>query len=210
MPTTDVASAIGNLTASLREPLLVVLAGSNGAGKTTFYERFLANLPMRFINADRIAAALSPGDPDAATVQATRLAETMRRDLVRRGESFVMETVFSDPAGAKLGLLRDAQAKGYAVVLLFIGIESPSLSAARVAQRLERGGHDVPDDRVISRFPRTLANLRAALAFVDVALRLDNSSSRDPYRPVATWRSGREVSRAADAPSWLGGSAPRP
>jgi len=191
------------LLAGLREPLLVVVAGSNGAGKTTFYERYLSRLPMRFVNADRIAATLSPADPVSMTVAATTLAEAMRRDLVHRRESFVMETVFSDPAGAKLDFLRDAQRRGYAIVLLFVGLESAELSAARVAERVAQGGHDVPDDRLRARYPRTLANLRLALAFVDAAILLDNSSTRAPYRPVATWRAGRLEREAPDPPAWL-------
>lgn len=197
--TTDFARAF----AGLHEPLLVVIAGSNGAGKTTFHERYLSRLPLRFVNADRIAAALSPRDPSASVVQATRLAETMRLDLVGRRESFVMETVFSDPVGAKQDFLRGAQRQGYTVVLLFVGLDSAELSAARVAERVALGGHDVPDDRLATRYPRTLANLRGALAFVDVAILLDNSSARDPYRVVGTWRGGRRESVAADAPSWL-------
>ncbi len=198
MPTTEFATALRGLS----EPLLVVLAGSNGAGKTTFHERYLALLPMRFVNADRIAAALSPGNPDAVTARATRYADAMRRDLVERRESFIMETVFSDPVGDKIEFIRDAQRRGFAVILLFIGIASAELSAARVAGRVAHGGHDVPDDRLIARYPRTLANLRAALAFVDVAILLDNSSSHEPYRWVAIWRSGSVESRAPVAPSW--------
>lgn len=192
----------GRTLTGLREPLLVVLAGSNGAGKTTFYERFLARLPMRFVNADRIAAALAPLDPMAATGAATRLAEAMRHDLLQRRESFVMETVFSDPVGAKLDFLHDAQRRGFAIVLLFVGLQSAELSAARVAERVALGGHDVPEDRIVARFPRTLANLRGALGFVDVAVVLDNSSARSPYRLIATWRGGRQEYRVADPPSW--------
>jgi predicted ABC-type ATPase len=192
----------GRTLASLREPLLLVLAGSNGAGKTTFYERFLSRLPMRFVNADRIAASLSPLDPMASTAAATRLAETMRQDLMQRRESFIMETVFSDPVGAKLDFLRHAQRQGFTIVLLFVGLESAELSSARVAERVALGGHDVPEDRIVARFSRTLSNLRAALGFVDVAILLDNSSTRAPYRRVAIWRAGRLENQVPDPPSW--------
>jgi predicted ABC-type ATPase len=189
---------------ALDEPLLVVIAGSNGAGKTTFYERFLAGLPLRFVTADRIAHALSPGDPDRATVAATRLAAAMRHDLVARRESFITETVFSDPVGDKVRWMRGAQPQGYSVVLLFVGIASAELSAARVAGRVVHGGHDVPDDRLRDRYPRTLANLRAAVTFIDVAILLDNSDARDPYRPVATWRAGEAEYHCGEdeRPAW--------
>lgn len=158
---------------------------------------------MRVVNADRISATLSPADPASMTMAATTLAKAIGRDLVQRRESFVMETEFPDPAGAELDLLRDAQRRGYAIVLLFVGLESAELSAARVAERVAQGGHDVPDDRLLTRYPRTLANQRLALAFVDVAMLLDNSSARTPYRPVATWRAGRLESESPDPPSWL-------
>jgi predicted ABC-type ATPase len=118
-----------------------------------------------------------------------------------------METVFSDRKGTKLEELRDAQRQGYAVVLIFIGIVSRELSEARVQGRVAHGGHDVQRELIRERFPRTLANLRRALAFVDVALLLDNSSADEPYRWVATWEGGKPVQEAVALPAWYPHSA---
>jgi hypothetical protein len=83
--------------------------------------------------------------------------------------------------------LQDAQAAGYTVFLVFIGIDNPELVVARVIQRVEDGGHDVPDVKIRSRFPRTLVNLQQAVPFVDFAYLFDNSSYDEPYRLVAAF-----------------------
>jgi predicted ABC-type ATPase len=187
---------------AIDQPRLVVIAGPNGAGKTTFYETFLASLPLPFVNADRIARTLAPEDPASIAYGAAEVADRERRELLALRRSFIMETVFSDPAGDKLGFLRDAQAAGYAVILLFVGIESPDLSILRVTQRVLEGGHDVPPDKLQQRFPRTQRNLAAALRFVAVAAVFDNSSLDQPYRHVATWHDGHEIFRDPAAPAW--------
>src|SRR3954471_5587840 len=143
--------------------VLVVVGGPNGAGKTTFVETFLDPLGIRTVNPDAIARALFPGSPEDAAYEATRAAEAVRADLLDRGVSFCMETVFSDPTGAKLAFIEEARRRGYVVILIFIGLESSALSAARVMQRTEQGGHDVPDEKIVSRFLRALANLGKAL-----------------------------------------------
>lgn len=109
------------------------------------------------------------------------------------GLSFCTETVFSDPVGAKLRLLEEARTRGFAVFLVFIGLDSPSLAVARVKQRAQHGGHDVSDEKLHARFPRTLANLRTAVPIVDEAFLFDNSSYDTPYRVVAVYVGGRLV-----------------
>jgi predicted ABC-type ATPase len=183
-------------------PLLLVLAGSNGAGKTKFYEQWLAGLRLPFVDADVIGRRF--GLTAASQVyEAARLAEQQRRELLALGVSFCMETVFSDAANQKLDFLRETQAAGYTIVLIFIGIESAELSSARVAERVAAGGNDVPDDKLKARFARTLRNLKAALKFVDLAIPLDNSSADVPFRHVATWESGRRRFAATPVPAWL-------
>lgn len=113
-----------------------------------------------------------------------------------------METVFSDPYGAKVEFLREARSKGYLVFLVFIGLDSPELAVSRVMQRTEAGGHDVPDDKIVARFPRTMEKLRVAIAFVDHALVFDNSSADEPYRLVAEFEGGTLV-RQQRHPAWF-------
>ena len=89
-------------------PSLVVLAGPNGAGKSTFYRTYLRESGIKFLNADDIAAKVGLSVGDAA-----RAADALRAELLNTGESFITETVFSDPVGAKLQFMKDALARGY-------------------------------------------------------------------------------------------------
>jgi len=188
------------------EPVLVFLAGSNGAGKSTFFKDYLQPLGLPFINADEIARVLREASPPAKAEDVDRLAfekaEELRHSLMAGRLSFCTETVFSDPQGAKLEFLKEARASGYAVFLVFIGLSDPDLSIARVMQRVEGGGHDIPDDKIRGRYPRTLANLRAAIPIVDEAFLFDNSSDRDPFRLVAVYSEGQVVRRVDPLPAW--------
>jgi predicted ABC-type ATPase len=189
--------------------LLVFLAGPNGAGKSTFFEAYLAQLGIPFVNADRFARLLRDGDPGAGADDVDRRAfeetEKLRRAFVDAELSFCTETVFSDPAGAKLTLLRRARQRGFTIFLVFVGLSGPDLSVARVAQRVREGGHDVADAKLERRFPRTLKNLAAAIPLVDEAFLFDNSSAAAPFRPVAHYVAGALVTRHPPIPPWAQG-----
>jgi predicted ABC-type ATPase len=181
-----------------QRPILVAVAGPNGAGKTTFHHAHLEPAGLRFINADVLA-----GDLGLDAYAAAKVAEALRHELVKRKESFVFETVFSDPVGEKLAFLREAAKAGYTVVLCFIGISDPELSEQRVAMRVSQGGHDVPAEKLKSRFPRTLANLRAAIRVLPHVLIYDNSDLRHPFRRVAEFEQGRPAFQSKPLPKWL-------
>ena len=181
------------------EPFVIVLAGPNGAGKSTFYELFLEGVPAPFVNADRIARSVLRDRP-AADYEAARIAEAERRRLVAERQSFIMETVFSDPAGDKVRLLAQAHGDGWFVGLVYIGLDRPGISAARVAHRVRNGGHGVPAAKIAPRYRRSLVNLRKALRFVDHAWLYDNSLA--PYRRIAEVARGRTLWRAAAPPGW--------
>jgi predicted ABC-type ATPase len=180
-----------------RRPIIVVLAGPNGAGKSTFFHAHLAIFGMRFINADILAREL--GLEARETIAA---ADALRADLIRQGESFITETVFSDPVGAKLGVFTAAMTQGYTVVLFYIGISGPERSEQRVAMRVSQGGHDVPLDRLIARFPRTLVNLRAAVQALSTVLVYDNDDLRSPYRLIARYEQGQLEWESKEPPGW--------
>lgn len=179
-------------------PQLVVLAGPNGAGKSTFYDAFLAGSPLPFLNADQLAA-----ETGIDSFEAARILDATRDQMIESGLGFITETVFSDPQGQKLAMLRKAIDAGFDATLIYIGIASSELSARRVDQRIAIGGHDVPRDRIVARFARSLTNLARALAFVPTVQLYDNSSADEPYRPVATFERGRLVSRMrGKLPGW--------
>jgi predicted ABC-type ATPase len=200
-PAGGVGERIRN-TLATADRVLVVVAGPNGAGKSTFVDAFLTPTGLHVVNPDQIAKALAPDDPDSMAYQAAQAADTVRSDLVTRGVSFCMETVFSDPEGAKLAFLRQARAQHYVVLLVFIGLDTGELAIARVVERVEAGGHDVPDAKILARFPRTLQNLTQALAFVDHAFLFDNSSAKEPFRFVAEFSNGARVRRGKRRPQW--------
>jgi predicted ABC-type ATPase len=179
-------------------PIIVALAGPNGAGKTTFYGAHLERAALRFVNADDLARELGISAYDAADA-----AKRLREALVEQRESFVFETVFSDPVGEKLEFLRRASSLGYTVVLCFIGLESPELSDERVAMRVLQGGHDVPADKIVARYPRTLENLRRAIRELPHLLVFDNSDLGRPFRKVAQFELGKPVELDPAPPRWL-------
>jgi len=181
-----------------QRPVIVALAGPNGAGKTTLYKAHLQNAGLRFVNADVLAQELRI-EPYAAA----RVADTLRKELMKQRESFVFETVFSDPVGEKRAFLKSAAEAGYNTILCFIAIATHQVSEERVAMRLSQGGHDVPSEKIIQRFPRILENLKAALRELPRVWVFDNSDLRTPYRLVAVYESGRQVKLHRPVPRWL-------
>ena len=181
-----------------QRPVVVALAGPNGAGKTTFYHAFLEPTQLRFVSADVLAEALRLEPYDAA-----ELANAIRQQLFVERESFIFETVFSDPVGDKLGFLKTAAKEGYTVVLCFIGLPSPDVSEQRVAMRVSQGGHDVPSLKLVERFPRTLANLERAIRDLPHVWVFDNGDLEEPFRKVAVFQNGRRVEVHPPIPDWL-------
>jgi predicted ABC-type ATPase len=182
-----------------RRPLLVAIAGSTGAGKTTFYmARLRDELGLPFVNADEIAR-----EHQLDPYLAAELADRTRREHLRMGESFVFETVFSDPEGAKLEFLLEAVERGYHVVLCFIALPSVGDSDQRVAMRVLQGGHDVPYAKLEARFPRTLHNLQRALSELPNVIVYDNSALDHPYREVLRIVDHFPVELGQPPPRWL-------
>jgi len=110
--------------------------------------------------------------------------------------------VFSDPEGEKLSFLQRAAAEGYSVILFFIGVASADVSEVRVLQRVASGGHDVPPDKVHSRFPRALANLQRATRALPHVVVYDNSNPGAPFQLVALFTDGQLVTSHPPIPGW--------
>ena len=155
---------------------IVIIAGPNGAGKTTFAHEFLPNeadCPI-FINADLIAAGLSPFQPEAAAFRAGRLLVEEISVHVRRGDSFAFETTLS---GLRyIRLIPSWRRSGYHVKLIFISLATPELAIARVAARVAQGGHNVPAAVIRRRFSAGFRNFENRYKMlVDAWVRYDNS-----------------------------------
>jgi predicted ABC-type ATPase len=181
-----------------RRPIVVAIAGPNGAGKSTFFEAHLKSSGLRFLNADAVARELAVDAYEAA-----RIITALRTELVNQRESFIFETVFSDPVGDKLSFLKNAAQSGYAVVLCFVGIAGAETSEQRVAMRVSHGGHDVPPEKLVERFPRTLTNLAAAIRELPCVLVFDNDDLKTPFRQVAAFTNGQARQLNEPIPPWF-------
>ena len=179
---------------------LWLLAGGNGAGKSTFYRTRLEPLGMAFINADVLAQQLFPDEAEERSYEAAKIAETMRLDLLNEGRSFCFETVFSHPS--KIDFVAKAKTLGYEIVLVYIHLETASLNQARVSQRVSEGGHHVPDEKVISRIPRVIQNIKQALPLFNVSYVLDNSRLDNPFQQVAVIKQGWIEFAKEPFPTW--------
>jgi predicted ABC-type ATPase len=182
----------------LERPIIVALAGPNGAGKSTFYNAHLKSAGLPFLNADETARLLGVDAYEAAKIIAD-----MRNNLFSRRESFIFETVLSDPVGDKIAFLRAAAESDYTVVLIFIGICLPALSEQRVGMRVAQGEHDVPLEKIRSRFPRTLANLKLALEQLPFVIVYDNTDLMHPYEKIALFENGKAVFLKTPVPRWF-------
>ncbi|HEY0200655.1 MAG TPA: zeta toxin family protein, partial [Burkholderiaceae bacterium] len=138
-------------------PVFYLLAGPNGAGKSSLYYAAVADglIPaaLEFVNADLYEAAhlQHMADRQARSEQARQWADGRRAELLGLGQSFVSETVFSHPS--KLVLIEEARASGFTVVLFVVCLDNPQRLLARVRQRVGEGGHDVPAERILARYP---------------------------------------------------------
>jgi len=179
---------------------LWLLAGGNGAGKSTFYRTRLQPLDLPFVNADIIARELYPDAPEEHSYDAARIAEEIRYGLLREGRGFCFETVFSHPS--KIDFVAHAKTLGYQVILVFIHLKSAELNKARISQRLESGGHHVPDEKVEQRIPRLLKHIKTVIPLCDQVHVLDNSSARNPFKPVMVIRDGKIKVQQSTVPEW--------
>lgn len=137
---------------------VIIIAGPNGAGKTTLARTLLAPLKdsIRFINADYIAAGLSPFDPELVAIRAGKIMLEEVRNCFHRGESFAIETTLAGKGYLKhIKRWREA---GYQVSLIFLSLNNVNISIERVARRVSQGGHHIPTPVIQRRFKAGLAN----------------------------------------------------
>ena len=159
---------------------LYIIGGSNGAGKTTFAREFLPVYVhcSRFVNPDLIAAGLSPFNLAAVASRAGRLMLEEVERLIRTGVSFAFESTLSGKA--YLRYIRQARAAGYRIHIFYLWIPDPALAVARIRDRVEGGGHDVPEIDVRRRYGRTLQNFFHAYRPLADTVHFFNNSSEEP------------------------------
>lgn len=158
-------------------PWCAIIAGPNGAGKTTFALHYLPSVLgcRSFVNADAIAAGLSPLAPEHERISASRLFLKEIEHYIGKQESFAFETTLSGKS--YLRLIRRLQAKGWQVALFYLWLPDVELSIARVKERVEHGGHAIPEEDIRRRFPRSIKNLQSDYGkLCDITLCFDNSA----------------------------------
>ena len=196
---------------------MMVVAGHNGAGKTTIYKE-----RIRDALADHLDIHLNPDEieleiiedlgADACTKEefallASEEAARLRRQLLDQERNFSFETVFSDSVQDKVNFMAEARRRGYLVVLLAVGLSSIEKSKERVAIRHAKGGHDVPPDRLEGRYPRVLINFAHGARVASLALFMDNSEDwgddgEDTYWDIAFFEEGRLITSEDFPPNW--------
>lgn len=155
-----------------KKPEIVVFAGPNGSGKSTFTELLRPN--MDYINADEIKKNLKCTD-----IEAAKLAEAQREEHLKNNEDFCFETVLS--TDRNLHLLERAKNAGYFIRCYYVLTCDPIINVLRVKGRVAAGGHDVPVEKIISRYKRCLELVKNIIQVCDVCHIYDNSLNK-PYR----------------------------
>jgi predicted ABC-type ATPase len=203
---------------------ILIIAGPNGAGKTTFAKEFLpkeAGCP-EFVNADLIAAGLSPFQPEQVALAAGRLMLVRIDELVRSGKSFAFETTLSTRAW--LRLIPRWKSLGYKVKLYFLSLPNPDFALRRVEARVSQGGHSIPPETVHRRFARGQKNLHCGYIGIvdewsiydgsqDPPLLLENGDNRPPKTLMEdsaeyhTTKDAPRVVKPLDDPDFIGAEA---
>jgi len=164
---------------------IYIISGPNGAGKTTASYTVLPKILQckEFVNADEIARGLSPFNPESVAIEAGRLMLKRISELLQRNESFSIETTLSTRSYFRL--VEKAHSQGYDVTLLFFWLKSPQQAIERVAERVAKGGHDIPKDIIVRRYWEGLDNLfKIYMPIVDTWILVNNGET--PRSIVAT------------------------
>ena len=173
-----VLEIFNNFAAEMREKHLYIISGPNGAGKTTASYSVLPKILQckEFVNADEIARGLSPFNPESVSIEAGRLMLNRIKELLSRNESFSIETTLSTRSYFRL--VEKAHQQGYEVTLLFFWLKSPEQAMERVAERVSKGGHNIPQDIIVRRYYEGIYNLfNIYMSIVDTWVLVNNSET---------------------------------
>ena len=187
------------------KPVLIVIAGPNGSGKTTITTQILQHEWMEdavYVNPDQIAKdKFGDWNSPEAIMQSVKYCETLREDCLRERKSLIFETVLS--ADDKLDYIRRAHDAGFFIRFFFVATSHPSINASRIARRVMKGGHDVPITKVISRYYKSILNCRRVSQIVDRTYIYDNSIDNQEAHLLFRMVDGKVFKRyTADMPEW--------
>ena len=188
----------------MEKPKLLIIAGPNGSGKTSVTDKILKHEWIEgceYINSDNIARDMF-GDwnsPEAVLKAACYAAEA-REKCITNGRSLIFETVLSAPD--KISFVKQAKQNDYFVRLFFIGTDNPQINAARIAYRVQTGGHDVPIPKIISRYSKSITNCGLLVPLVDRLYVYDNSIDNAFPQLLFRTSSGKLTKQYAPIRDW--------
>ena len=187
------------------KPVLIVIAGPNGSGKTTITSKILRHEWLEgavYVNPDQVAQdRFGDWNSPEAVLQAAQYCEEQREECLRQGQSLIFETVLS--SDGKVDFIRRAHEAGYFIRIFFVSTAHPAINAARIAQRVMEGGHDVPISKVISRYYKSILNCKRVAAIADRVYVYDNSVDDAEARLLFRMTDGRPFKRYTnDIPEW--------
>ena len=174
-----------------RQPICYIIAGPDGAGKTTFALQYLPKIVScnNFINADEIAKGVSPLNFEACLLQASKIFLQALNKKLENKKNFAFETTLS--GRSYLTKIPEWQKDGWKIVLIYLFIPSAEFSALRVQQRFEQGGHNVPADAIVRRYPKSVKNLFLYSEVCDQTLCFNNK--RGDVKPVFEKKQGQQI-----------------
>ncbi|MBI2895773.1 MAG: zeta toxin family protein [Deltaproteobacteria bacterium] len=187
------------------KPVLLVIGGPNGSGKTTVTARLREERwseGVEYLNPDEVARdRFGDWNSPQAVLSAAQWTDARREELLGLGEGIAFETVLSTTT--KVDFLRRAKDRGYFVRVFFIGTSDPRINAARIAGRVMEGGHTVPIEKIVTRYVRSMANLSAVLRLSDRVYVFDNSIDDEEARLCARTVDGQLRKIYGELPEWV-------
>lgn len=189
----------------MKKPVLIVIAGPNGSGKTTITRRVIRHEwadTCEYINPDEVAQNMFGDWNNADAVRkAVEYCDTRREELLTLQNDFIFETVLSSEG--KVEFLKRASEAGYFIRVFFVCTETPAINAMRVAKRVMEGGHDVPIQKIISRYQKSLVNMVKVMHFADRTYFYDNSVDNQDAQPLFRTVDGKLAKQYVDTlPQW--------
>lgn len=193
------------MVAPQHKPILIVIAGPNGSGKTTITTQILHHDWMEdaiYINPDQIAKdKFGDWNSREAIMQSVNYCEALREECLRERKSLIFETVLS--AEDKIDYIRRAHEAGFFIRVFFVATSHPSINASRIAKRVMKGGHDVPITKIISRYNKSIFNCRRISRMVDRTYVYDNSIDDHEARLLFRMVDGKLFKHYTDnLPEW--------
>ena len=191
--------------AKIHKPVLIVIAGPNGSGKTSVTSKLLHHEWMEdaiYVNPD-IVAQEKFGDWNSpeAIMQSVKYCEHLREKCLAEKHSLIFETVLS--VEDKVDFIRRAHEAGFFIRLFFVCTKTPQINAARIAKRVMEGGHDVPIMKIISRYQKSIINCRKAAQYADKTYLYDNSIDNKEVTPLYRMNFGKLAKQyEEDLPEW--------